>query len=235
VLGAIIGSFLATLVSRWPRGASVVAGRSACDACGARIGARDLVPIASALLLRGRCRACGAEIAPHHRWMELLAALAGAASLLVEPGIQGLAGALFGWMLLALAALDLKHFWLPDRLTAPLALLGFGCGLAGWPPSLADRLIGAVAGFVSLALIALAYRRLRGREGMGGGDAKLLGAIGAWLGWQTLPAVILGASLVGLAHVGARLLAGQPVLATDRLPLGALMALAAFPIWIVIQ
>ena len=152
--------------------------------------------------------------------------------MLVAPGQAGFMGALFGWLLIALAALDLRHFWLPDRLTASLALVGIASGLTGLAPSLLDRTIGALAGFAALAIIATVYRRLRNREGLGGGDPKLLGAIGAMLGWQALPYVVLGASGAGLLFVGLQLARGRKVQATDRLPLGTLMALTAFPLWI---
>ena len=122
-----------------------------------------------------------------------------AVSLVLVPGWLGLAGALFGWVLLTLALLDAGHFWLPDKLTLPLLLLGLA--IVNEPPLL-HRLIGAAAGYAVLALIALAYRAARGREGLGGGDPKLLAAIGAWLGWQALPFVLLAASLAGLAWAG---------------------------------
>lgn len=167
--------------------------------------------------------------------MELAAALAGAIALGIAPGLAGLAGALFGWMLIALIALDAEHYWLPDRLTVPLLLAGLGCGLIGLDPHFTDRLIGGASGYLSLTAIAFAYKRLRNRDGLGGGDPKLLGAIGAWLGWEYLPIVLLGGSGVGLLYVLLRFLRGKPVAATDRLPLGALMALAAFPLWVYAQ
>lgn len=213
----------------------MLSGRSRCDACGTTIAMRDLIPLISAYALSGRCRTCGAPIAPHHRWIELLAALIGGAAFLVTPGWEGLAGAIFGWLLLTLAALDLKHFWLPNRLTALLAALGLAGGLAGFHPAADDRVIGAAVGLAGLFLIAWTYRYVRGREGLGGGDPKLFGAIGAWLGWQALPAVLLGASVVGLSFVLIRLLQRKPLSGKDRLPLGALFALAAFPIWVVMQ
>lgn len=155
--------------------------------------------------------------------------------MLVAPGQAGLMGALFGWLLVTLAALDLKHYWLPDRLVLVLLLVACVSAAAGLTPPLIDRAIGAAAGYGVLALIATAYRRIRKREGLGGGDPKLLGAIGAMLGWQALPLVLLGASGVGLLFVALRIAGGQKVMATDRLPLGALMALAAFPVWILQQ
>lgn len=234
-MGLIAGSFLATLVQRWPLGKDVASGRSRCDHCGQTIAARDLVPLASFVLLGGKCRSCGARIDPAHVTIEGLCGLVGAAAMLVAPGHPGSIGAMFGWLLVTLAALDLKHFWLPDRLVLSLVFVGGVAAATGLAPPLIDRAIGAFAGFGVLALIATAYRRLRKREGLGGGDPKLLGAIGAMLGWQALPFVLLGASGVGLLFVAIRIAAGQKVEAADRLPLGALMALVAFPIWIVQQ
>ena len=183
------------------------------------------------MLLRGRCGACGTAIDPRHPIVEALAAAIGGIAFALAPGSAGLGGALFGWLLLALALLDLDHFWLPDRLTATLALTGLAFGLAGLPPVLADRLIGGALGFGVLALIGFGYRRLRGRVGLGQGDLKLLGAIGLWLGWRALPLVLLGASLVGLSYAIGRLLAGRPLAATNRLPLGTLLAVAAWGCW----
>lgn len=229
VLGALIGSFIATLVIRWPQGRSVIAGRSQCDACGKILGPLELVPLLSFALTKGRCRSCGGRINRRHFWVELAAAVIGAVSLALVPGWQGLVGALFGWMLLMLALLDAEHFWLPDKLTLPLLLLGL---IVVNEPSLLDRLIGATAGYAALALIGVAYRAARGREGLGGGDPKLLAAIGAWLGWQALPFVLLAASLAGLGWAGFAALRGRPMSGQDRLPLGTLMALAAWPIWL---
>lgn len=231
VLGAIIGSFLATIVVRWPRGESAVAGRSHCDGCGRTLTAIELVPILSALVQRGRCRTCGAAIDRDHLAIELAAAAIGAASFGLAPGLAGVGWAVFGWLLLTLAALDVRHFWLPDRLTAPLAGLGlaFGGVTAGtWP---IDRLIGAIVGFGCLWAIGAAYRRLRGREGLGLGDAKLLGAIGAWLGWLALPFVLLAGSVIGL--IAAALSGGM---ARDRpIPFGAALAAGAIPGWLALR
>jgi leader peptidase (prepilin peptidase)/N-methyltransferase len=209
-----------------------MSGRSACDACGHELGAAELIPIFSGLFQRGKCRHCGAKIDRRHLSIELASALAGAVALGMAPGLAGLAGAVFGWMLIALIALDTEHYWLPDKLTLPLLLIGLGTGLVGLDPPFLDRLLGGAGGYFSLATIAFVYKQLRGRDGLGGGDPKLLGAIGAWLGWQYLPMVLLGSSGAGLLYVLFRLLRGSPMTATDRLPLGALMALAAFPLWI---
>ncbi len=232
VLGLIAGSFLATIVQRWPRGESALSGRSRCDHCGQTIAARDLVPLAGFVLLGGKCRSCGGRIDPTHVTIEGLCGLIGAAAMLIAPGHAGLLGAVFGWLLVTLAALDLKHFWLPDPLVLALVLVAAAGAATGLEPPPIDRAVGAIAGFGALTLIAVTYRRLRKRDGLGGGDPKLLGAIGAMLGWQALPLVLLGASSVGLLFVAIRMMTGRKVEATDRMPLGALMALAAFPIWI---
>jgi leader peptidase (prepilin peptidase) / N-methyltransferase len=234
VLGAIVGSFLAAILFRWPSERSVVLGRSRCESCGETLGARDLVPILSYILVRGRCRKCGAEIDRRHLAVEAGAALIGLTAIVAHPLPVAIFTALFGWWLFLLAALDVEHHWLPDRLTLPLIPAGLAVGWLGIGPPLEPRLIGALAGFVSLALIAWAYRKLRGREGLGGGDPKLFAAIGAWLGWSQLPFVLLGAGLIGLGAILVMRLRGRDVAATDRLPLGTLLALAAWPIWLLI-
>lgn len=190
------------------------------------------MPLVSAIVSNGRCRSCGAGIDWRHGAIEALSATAGLAAMVVAPGRVGLAGVVFGSLLIAIAALDFAHFWLPNRLTAALAVAGLAGGAAGLGPSLTDRLIGGVAGFAALWSIAALYRLIRKREGLGGGDPKLFGAIGAWLGWQALSLVILGASLMGIAWTLWLLLRGQPVRGTDRLALGGLMAAAAFPVWL---
>lgn len=235
VAGMIAGSFIGALVRRWPRGEQVVRGRSHCDSCGQSLAARDMVPLLSYLFVRGRCRFCGAAIPPVHFAAEAAAALVGATAFAAAPPTEAFAGMVFGWMLVALALLDIEHFWLPDRLTFPLALAGLGTAAAGLSVDVADSVIGAAAGYAVLASIALAYRRLRGRAGMGGGDPKLFAAIGAWLGWTMLPPVLLLASLAGLASVAWRKLRREAVTRTDRLPLGALLALAAWPLWLLLR
>lgn len=227
VIGAIIGSFVGALAVRWPE-RSIASGRSACDGCGATLRPWELVPLLSYVLLRGRCARCGSAIDARQPLAELGGAAVGAAALWVAPGWPGLAGALFGWALMALALLDARHFWLPDRITLPLAAAGLALGL----PPLAERIAGAAAGWLALTLIARAYARARGRIGLGAGDAKLLAAIGAWLGWRDLPGVVLAACLIGLGWALAAHLRGQAISAATRMPFGTLMALAAFPLWL---
>lgn len=229
--GAIIGSFLATLILRWPQGRGVARGRSACDGCGRTLTARDLIPIVSAMVQRGRCRTCGARIDPLHGRVEAGCAIIGALALGGMPDLGGVAWALLGWILLTLAILDWRYFWLPDLLTLPLAFLGLTIGLWATDVSLIDRVIGAAVGYGALLAIALGYRALRGRDGLGLGDAKLLGALGAWLGWQALPFILLIASMVGLI---VAVLTGRATQRNARVPLGTFLALAALPAWIIV-
>lgn len=226
VLGLILGSFIAALTWRWPRGTSILKGRSHCDTCQTPLKPLNLIPVLSFLYQNGRCTTCAAPISRRHLGIELAAGLIAALSLFVAPGLPGLALASFGLLLLTLAVLDVEHFWLPNRLTLPLLALG----LALAPPPLPDRLWGALAGYASLTLIAFTYKKLRRREGMGGGDPKLFAAIGAWLGWTQLPFVLLGAGLIGLLLVLLDKQRGAPLKPDTPLPLGSLLALAAWPL-----
>lgn len=230
VLGLIFGSFLAALVARWPQGRSVLRGRSACDACGRTLGALELVPLLSAAMLRGKCRGCGAAIDPLHWRMELGCAAIGAAAALFFPLPFALGWMALGWVLLTLAVLDARYYWLPNALTLPLAGLGLTVGPWVTGVRLADAVIGAVIGYAVLLVVALAYRRLRGREGLGLGDAKLLGALGAWFGWQALPFILLLASLLGLGWaLAVALVSGKRVDGQAMVPLGTFLCIAAIP------
>jgi len=232
LLGLIIGSFLATLIVRWPDSRSVISGRSTCDHCGKQLRSRELIPVVSFVLQAGKCRQCGGAIATDHLAIEIAAALIGGLALFVAPNAAGLAGAIFGWILLTLAALDGKHHWLPDRLTAILAVSGLLAGFLADIPTFSDRLVGGLTGFLSLTIIAVIYKQMRGREGLGRGDPKMLAGIGCWLGWSALPMAILGASLAGILVVISWRLRGKEVTADSMLPLGSLMAVAAFPLWL---
>ena len=233
LLGAILGSFIATLVLRWPEGRSVVHGRSACDGCGAPLAAIRLVPILSYVVQRGRAACCGMAIDRSHPLTEIAAAVIGVTSFAIAGGpTEALAGAIFGWLLLALALLDARHFWLPDRLTLTVALSGLAAGIARMPPALADRLIGGAAAFLLFAGIQHGYRLLRHRDGMGGGDVKLFGAIGLWLGWRMLPAIVLGAALAGVLWSLIQLARGRKLTGTSSVPFGSCLALAAWGGWL---
>lgn len=237
LIGAILGSFIATLVLRWPAGRSLL-GRSRCDECARPLGPRDLVPLLSALFLRGNCRRCDAPIDPFHGRVELASALLGGVALALMPGTAGWLWALFGWLLLPLILLDARHYWLPDLLNLILAVTGLLIAGPLLGASLLDRWLGALAGGLILAGLAWTYRRTRGREGMGGGDPKLVAAIGGWLGWQPLPLMLLLASLGGIVWALATQEKGDAPLAPRRVPFGLFAGIAAWtavPLWLFIS
>ncbi|HEX7782154.1 MAG TPA: A24 family peptidase [Sphingobium sp.] len=235
MLGAVVGSFIATCVIRWPEGRSALGGRSACDGCGKALGPLELVPLLSALVQGGKCRACGARIHPLHWRIELACAVAGAVTLYLMPDVAGLGALVLVLFLIPLAILDWRHFWLPDALTLPLAFLGLTLGQWVTDVTLTDRVVGAAAGYLSLLAISVGYRMIRGREGLGLGDAKLLGALGAWFGWQSLPFLLLIASLLGLLAVAAATCAHFAVNMSTRIPLGTFLCLAAIPAWLAVR
>lgn len=138
----------------------------------------------------------------------------------------------FGWSLLALAVSDVRHLRLPDYLTLPLALAGLVIGYAVAPGRFADHLLGCVGGFTVFFFIAEAYRWLRRRDGLGFGDAKLMAALGAWLGWPGLPSVVLIAAISGLALVLMQSALGRGVAFDRPLPFGAYLSLGAWLVWL---
>lgn len=214
---------------------NLVQPRSACPACKAPIKPRHNVPVLGYLWLRGRCAACRAPIPVRYPLVE---AATGIVSVLVvlQFGItlEGAAALGLCWALIALALIDLDHQILPDAITLPLLWLGILVALLGEQSGdfrmLADlrgSVIGAIAGYLSLWLVYHAFRLATGKEGMGYGDFKLLAALGAWLGWQSLPMVILLSALVG-AVTGIALIV---IRGRDRqlpLPFGPYLAAAGF-------
>jgi leader peptidase (prepilin peptidase)/N-methyltransferase len=196
-----VGSFLGVVVTRHDRPGALLVGRSACDSCGTRLGFADLVPVLSWLCSRGKCRHCRASISLFYPAMELAALAIALWSGLLFSGALLWASCFLGWALLALAATDLRYFILPDFVTWPLMAAGLLVHLFLDPDAISGYLIGAATGYAFVRLLRFAYRRWRGREGMGLGDAKLLAAAGAWISWQGLPSVLLIASLSGLTVV----------------------------------
>lgn len=236
VLGPVAGSFLGLVSLRLPQERPIAAGRSACGDCGRTLSPIDLVPILSFLALRGRCRTCGGAIPRRYLLMELGCLALSLWSVWVFDGPMVLVSAVLGWWLLITAVIDGEHFWLPDRLTLPLALAGLAqavvFSLLGRQGPWIHNLIGAAAGFGALWLIAFAYRRLRRREGLGGGDPILLGAVGAWVGWQGLPSVVVWAGISGLVVVLIMTIRRRGLSAEMKLPFGVFLALGGWMVWI---
>lgn len=230
--GLVFGSFIALLTVRLPAEEPVVAGRSRCRSCGRPLAPIELLPLLSFAIQRGRCRRCSAPISWRHPAIEAACAVLGVWAWVVSPGALAVAGAILGWWLLLVAVIDAEHFWLADRLTLPLAGAGLAMGAWRGADAFTGQLIGAGAGFAFLALLGWAYQRLRGRAGLGEGDARLLAAAGAWVGWTGLPSVLVWSSAAGLSVVAARLIAGGRVRGDDRLPFGTFLAIGTWLTWL---
>jgi len=228
-LGLVIGSFVGVLIRRFGRVRESLWGRSACESCGVALLPLDLVPVASFLLLRGKCRHCGAKVAWAHLWVELAGLAVAAAALLAEGGgAMAWADAGLGWSLLLAGWIDADHFVLPDTVTLPLVLAGLAVTWWLGPGSIYDHAAAAALGYGGFRALNAGYRAWRGRDGLGGGDAKLLAAAGAWLGTALLPDEILVAGLLALLAVAVRRLAGERLDASARIAFGPALALALF-------
>jgi leader peptidase (prepilin peptidase)/N-methyltransferase len=177
---------------------NLVVPRSACPSCSRQITALQNIPIVSWLWLRGRCSGCGAPIRPRYPLVEALTGvISGYVAWRFGFSIATLGALLFCWALIAATFIDFDTQLLPDDITLPLLWAGLLFNLGGVFTPLSEAVIGAVAGYLSLWTVYWAFKLATGKDGMGFGDFKLLAAIGAWLGWKMLPAVILLSSLVG--------------------------------------
>lgn len=228
LLGLCIGSFLNVVIHRLPKvmeqewqgqcaelrgeeppaleAVSLSKPRSRCPSCGHQISALENIPVISYLLLRGKCSGCGTRISLRYPIVELSTALLSAfAAWHFSTSIQIIGALAIIWALIALAAIDFDTQLLPDSITLPLLWLGLAFNLNNAFTDLPSAVIGAMAGYLSLWSVFWLFKLATGKEGMGYGDFKLLAALGAWLGWQLLPAIILLSSVVG-ALVGISLI-----------------------------
>jgi leader peptidase (prepilin peptidase)/N-methyltransferase len=230
LIGLCIGSFLNVVIHRLPKmmerewklesaeflgvkideqpPLTLSAPRSRCPSCGHAIAWHENIPVLSYLRLRGKCAECKTPISMRYPAIEILTgALFAACGLHFGAHPSTLLWCGLVATLIALAFIDLDTQFLPDNLTLPLIWAGIASAAFGWiPVSLKDSVFGAMAGYLSLWLVFHAYRIIRGREGMGAGDFKLLAALGAWMGWLAIPSIILLSSAVGAA-VGIVLIA----------------------------
>lgn len=229
----LAGSFVGVLIDRLPDRRPVLLSRSACDHCGSALGPQDLVPLISFAALRGRCRACGGAIRLFYPAVELGAVVVAACSVATAMSPAAIwAGCVLGWTLLALAWIDCRCMRLPDVLTLPLLLGGLGATWVLNPEMLGLHAVGAAGGYAFLRTVAWGYRLARKRDGLGGGDAKLLAAAGAWLGPGALPLVVLIAALLGLAAALLLALKGRTIRAEMALPFGPWLAAACWIAWL---
>ncbi|MFO7551959.1 MAG: A24 family peptidase [Haliea sp.] len=229
LFGLVVGSFLNVVIYRlplmlqaqWRRDCcelleqpapadepslSLAVPNSHCPACKAPVRPWQNIPVFSYLALGGKCANCGVRISPRYPVVELLTGLLTLwLGLHYGPGLQLLGAVLLTWALIALTLIDYDTQLLPDDITLPLLWLGLAFNLGGTFVPLADAVLGAIAGYGILWSVYWLFRLLTGKEGMGYGDFKLLAALGAWLGWQVLPLIILLSSVVG-AVVGLALM-----------------------------
>ena len=245
--GLLIGSFLNVVIHRLPQmmqreaenylaheaGHSLPHGerynlwtpRSACPHCAAPVAPRHNIPLLGYLLLRGRCAACGTAISRRYPAVEILTALLSALTAWhFGLGLEGVAALAFLYFLIALGFIDAHTQLLPDSLTLPLLWLGLLVNLGGVFVPLADAVIGAAAGYLVLWSIYWIFRLATGKEGMGYGDFKLLAALGAWLGWQALPLILVLASCSG-AVVGIGMVILRKHSKDQSIPFGPYLAL----------
>jgi len=214
---------------------NLVVPRSRCPKCGAAIAARHNVPVLSWLLLRGRCASCRAPISPRYPVVELVTAvLSAVVAWHFGWHWQTLAALLVTWSLVALTVIDLDHQLLPDVITLPLLWLGLLASLAhhdGLAPPLPtdpqSAILGGAAGYLILWSVYWAFKLLTGKEGMGYGDFKLFGALGAWLGWQMLPLVLLLSAFTG-AVIGIVLIVARGRDRNVPIPFGPYLAAAGW-------
>jgi leader peptidase (prepilin peptidase) / N-methyltransferase len=232
LVAPLVGSFLGVIVRRVPEGLPIAWVRSRCEWCGAQLRAHDLLPILSWLAAKGRCRYCHHTLGWFYPGIELAAVAVALAAVLFDGGQGAWLDCLLGWWLLTLGWIDARCWLLPDVLTLPLVVVGLVAAALFDLEQLTDRALGAALGYLSLLAVAALYRALRGRDGLGRGDAKLLAASGAWLGASALPQAILLAALSALAAAGCLWLAGAKLGAHSALPFGPFLALATWLLWL---
>jgi leader peptidase (prepilin peptidase)/N-methyltransferase len=228
VFGMVLGSFLNVCIHRIPLGRSIVHPPSSCPGCGARIRFYDNLPLVSYILLLGRCRSCRAGISIRYPVVELTTGLLSMA-LFIKHGfsLHYLALLAFCAALLVVAFIDIDYRIIPDVISLPGIVVGFGLSVLPMTPlSALESGIGILLGGGSLYAVGLLYRWIRRQEGMGGGDVKLLAMIGAWMGWKSLPLIILISSFTGTLIGGGCLLLSRRNL-REAIPFGPFLVLGA--------
>ena len=226
VLGLVVGSFLNVCIYRLPRGESVHWPGSHCTVCNRSLAWYENIPLVSWLVLGGRCRTCREPISAMYPVVEAVTAAVFVAGYFIY-GVTPLLAArlLFACAMIVLFAIDLHHQILPNSITVPGIVIGFALSLA-LPPGWLSSLIGLFAGAGVLFAIAEAYYRVRGVEGLGMGDVKMLAMIGAFLGWQLMLLTLVLASFAG-SLLGLALIASGRGSMTLKLPFGTFLAVGA--------
>lgn len=201
---------------------------SSCPHCGHKIRFYENIPVLSYILLRGKCSSCSARISPRYPLIELLTAILSAViAWHFGFGWQAGAGLLLTWALIALSMIDVDHQLLPDSITLPFLWLGLLLSLFPVFTDMRSSLIGAIAGYMALWIVYQLFRLITGKEGMGFGDFKLLALLGAWMGWQSLPMIVLLSSAVG-AVLGGAMIAIKGRHRSQPIPFGPYLAIAGW-------
>ena len=211
-----------------PEKFNLVTPNSTCPYCGHKIKPWENVPVVSYLFLRGKCSGCKAKISLRYPVIEALTAILSVAAIYVfGANLTGLACLIFTWCLIALTMIDFDTQLLPDTITLPLLWLGLIANAFGLFTTLDSALWGAIGGYLSLFSVYWLFKLLTGKEGMGFGDFKLLGALGAWLGWQMLLQIILLSALAGaVIGVGMIVIRGRDK--NIPIPFGPYLAIAGW-------
>ncbi|MDH3659739.1 MAG: A24 family peptidase [Alphaproteobacteria bacterium] len=232
LIAPFVGSFLGVVIDRLPNGEPVLLGRSRCDCCARALRPAELLPLISYACRLGRCGCGETRLRPFHPLIELSALAVALSAVIATAGWLLVVSLYLGWSLLALAVIDQRHFILPDSLTLPLIPMGLAVAWTIDPGRIVPHLLGVIAGFLAFAAIGWLYRNLRGQDGLGLGDAKLLAAAGAWLGWQALPGVVGLASAAGLAIALLHAAGGRPMDGRSAIAFGPYLALALWLVWL---
>ncbi|VVE58412.1 prepilin peptidase [Pandoraea anapnoica] len=236
-IGLCVGSFVNVIVGRVPIMIGAVAGdeslglcfpRSRCPACRHPLAPWDNIPVFSFLALRGKCRYCSVSISFQYPAIECVTAVA----YVVIAAVAGWDPRLPGWcflatVLIALSGIDLLHLLLPDRLTLPLLWAGLLANSVGIYVSPRDAIVGAVCGYLLFASVGIVSGKIAGREALGMGDAKLLAALGAWIGYRDIPMIVLLAAMATLVGMLVNKLRGG---GTSQLPFGPGLAIAGMAV-----
>lgn len=244
LVGALAGSFLNVVIHRGPamwglvddedRIGNLAFPRSYCPHCKSPIALIRLIPIAGYFISRGRCANCNGKISPRYPVVEALGILAAVISFGVfGQTFNAVAVTIFLWFLIALGMIDWETGYLPDALTITLLCAGLSVNMIDTLAPLPDALIGSALGYAIFRLIGYAFLKLRGIEGLGQGDAKLLSAFGAWVGWQLLSPIVFIAAVIGLTGFAVAKLRGHDLDRDTEIPFGPALTAAAALVMII--
>lgn len=232
VAAPFIGSFLGVIVTRFETSDSAFSGRSKCPECQHQLAVRDLVPVVSWLVQNGKCRYCEADISRVYLVSEAGALVIALWAVAVVDAPFILPSCLLGWSLLTLSLIDIRVKRIPDIMSGFVFGAGLVTSLIWFRSSFSDHALGAVTGFAVLFLVRHAYHRLKGRQGLGKADERLLAAGGVWLGMTGVFSALFLATLLGILAVCTARIFGRQVRGTDAIPFGPFLAAGIWLTWL---